>query len=286
MNNQIRVVSNLTNRQRDELARVGRIPRMYDVGRLTFQYDAATGMWRQWQQNLQFLTAGVGENFGANVGILTTETIQAGQNSLDDGGFPSKEFSFLVKGITFEFGLPYVPSSDNGSDETVNLRVSSFGALSLNTQDIAEYLIRAGLTESYVQYVTRNCTFELGPTQEMPSGIGVNDPKGGPSAFGVQMGNRSAPLLRRDPLILPPSDPKYSTDYKIVLNLQAGAATASFPVPAALSSGAAPDDNDIVAIPVRLLMDGVYGITDTDGAFQVADEVEAAILDDQLAQAA
>lgn len=276
-------VQTLSNRQRDEIARVGRVPRQYDLGALIFQYDSSTGHWRQWLDVVEFLAAGIGENFGANCGIITTATILGGQNSLDDGGFPSKEFSFLVRGVTLQFGLPYVPASNTGTNKTNTLRVAPFGALSTNTQDIAEYMIRAALQGAYMQYVTRNCMYELGPVEEMPAGVGVNDPKGGPMAFGVQM-QGTAPLLRRDPIILPPSDPKYSNDYLFRLNLQDGAAAASFPVPAALSTGAAPADNDLVAIPIRLYMDGVYGVVDErTGEFLVADAVEGQILEAQAA---
>lgn len=267
----------LNARENDEVQRVGRIPRQYDSGRVIFQFDAATGTWRNWRDEIKFLTSGADEAYvAADTGVLATFNKTQGECSLDQGGFPSKELSFLVTGISFEFGLPYLPSSDNGSDESTDLAVAPFGALSASTQDIAEALIRSAMQGATVSYTARNCTYELGPVQEMPSGVGVSDPKGGPSSFGVQAEQFTSDF-RRDPIVLPASDPKYAGDYSFTLSLNSGANTGSYPVPSALSSLAAPTDNDIAAIPVRMFMRGIYGIVEGSN-FYAADDAEEAIL--------
>ena len=269
----------LNARESDELQRVGRIPRQFDSGRTIYQYDAATGTWRPWRPEIKYLTSGQGEAYNANdTGVLSTFNKSEGESSLDQGGFPSKELSFLVTGISFEFGLPYAPSSNNGPTtfETTGLAVSPFGALSPSTQDIAEYLIRAAMQGATVSYTARNCTYQLGPVQEMPSGVGINDPKGGPSSYGVQA-DQFSPDFRRDPIVLPPSDPKYAGDYSFTLTMNAGAETGSYPVPASLSALVAPADNDIVAIPVRMFMRGIYGVV-VGSNFFAADSAEEQIL--------
>lgn len=267
----------LNSRESDEIQRVGRIPRQYDSGRVIFQYDAATDTWRNWRDSIKFLTSGEGEAYvAADTGVLATFNKSQGECSLDQGGFPSKELSFLVTGVSFEYALPYEPSSDNGSDETTGLAVAPFGDLSASTQDIAEAMIRSAMQGATVTYTARNCTYELGPVQEMPSGVGISDPKGGPSSFGVQAEQFTSDF-RRDPIVLPPSDPKYAGDYSFTLNLNSGANTASYPVPASLSSLVAPTDNDIAAIPVRMFLRGVYGVVEGSNFF-AADDAEEAIL--------
>jgi hypothetical protein len=271
----------LTDRQNDELQRVGRIPRQYDSARVIFQYDATTGTWRNWRETMQFLTSGQGEAFnvaGTGVGGLAGATFTKGEgdSSLDQGGFPSKELSFLVTGISFEFGLPYEPSSDNAADGTTNLAVAPFGALSITTQQLGEYLIRAALQGATVTYTARNCSYQLGPVQEMPSGVGINDPKGAPSSFGVQA-DQFSPDFRRDPIVLPPSDPKYAGDYFFTVTLNAGANTDAYPVPAALTPLLVPAANDIAAIPVRMFLRGIYGVVEGNNFF-AADSAEEQIL--------
>ena len=271
----------LTDRQNDELQRVGRIARQYDSARIILQYNAATGTWCPWREAMVFLTSGEGEAFnvaGTGVGGLAgaTFTKTQGDSTLDQGGFPSKELSFLVTGISLEFGLPYEPSSNNGANGTTNLAVAPYGALSASTQDIGEYLIRAALQGATVTYTARNCSYQLGPVQEMPSGVGINDPKGAPSSFGVQA-DQFSPDFRRDPIVLPPSDPKYAGDYFFTVNLNAGTNTAAYPVPASLSALVAPADNDIAAIPVRMFLRGIYGVVEGNNFF-AADSAEEQIL--------
>lgn len=267
----------LNARENDELQRVGRIPRQYDSGRLIFQYDAALGTWVPWRDAINFLTSGEGEAYNlADTGVLATFNKSQGECSLDQGGFPSKELSFLVTGISFEFGLPYLPSSDNNAVQTTGIGVSPFGNISATTQDIAETLIRAALQGATVSYTARSCTYQLGPVQEMPSGVGVDNPKGGPTTFGVPA-DQFSPDVRRDPIVLPSSDPKYAGDYSFTLSLNSGANTQSYPVPASLSALAAPTDDDIAAIPVRMFMRGIYGVVE-GSSFFAADEAEEQIL--------
>jgi hypothetical protein len=86
-----------------------------------------------------------------------------------------------------------------------------------------------------------------------------------------------SPDFRRDPIVLPPSDPKYAGDYFFTVTLNAGTNTAAYPVPASLSALVAPADNDIAAIPVRMFLRGIYGVVEGNNFF-AADSAEEQIL--------
>jgi hypothetical protein len=264
---------------------------LFEQGQIAYQYAPAVlifvasgGVWYQRRDILRWLDAGWDQFFGDESGYLTSQKPGYALTSMQLNGYPGRKLPFVVQSLGLNFDLPFTPTTTADANGAVgaitvatdNPKANKYGARRADCQNIAEALFRDALAESYLDYqLNQNCTRRLGLPDFMPSGSGVGD-SDTLRTYGYPMPSARM-VLRREPIVLPKSNSDNALEHLVRLHTVAQNATTGRGTPCD-PSFATPVDNQVVAIPVRLTLQGFFGkYTDASETIVVpADDYEVA----------
>lgn len=262
----------------------GQIPFQYAPGALIF--TAASSLWYQGRNLVQFCDTGWDQYFGNESGYLSTEKPGRGMTSMQLNGYPGRKLPFIVQSLGIVAGLPYTATAVGTAPD---LTASKSGPQAANCQNIAEQMFRNALDQSYIEYeIDQNCKRYLGRPEFFPGGVGISDSlvfRGfGPAVAAARV------LFPREAIVLPKSTSDNQLQHLFKLRLVAQSATAGpvytgRPTPAD-PAFAAPTDGDDVVMPIYLILQGAFGVYEDASETVVvpADSYEAARLANNIAK--